>query len=60
MQNKKNCDKNQEKNNFLLTCKIDEIDSYSYGDQIDSESDDWEHFSNFKDSKVISDISHDD
>ena len=38
--NNYNYNKNQEKNNFRFTNKNCNIDSYSYGDQIDSESDD--------------------
>ena len=31
LQKKKNCDKNQEKSNFLFTDRNNDIDSYSYG-----------------------------
>ena len=35
------------------------MDSYSYGDQTGGESDDWEPFSDFVDSKLIADWSND-
>ena len=43
-----------------MTNKNYNIDSYSYGDQTDSESDDWEHFSDFEDSELIFHSSDDD
>ena len=38
----------------------DNIDSYSYGDQTDNESNHWERFSDFVDLELISDSSNDD
>ena len=53
--------KNLKKAIFVsFTGKSYNIDSCSYGDQIDSESDDWERFSNLIDSELISDSSNDD
>ena len=57
---KKTCNKNQEKSNFWFTDKNYNIDSCSYGDQTDIESDDGDHFSDFEDSELISDSSDDD
>ena len=55
-----NYNKNQEKSNFRSTEKNYNIDSYSYGDQTDSESDDCERLSEFVDSELISDSDNDD
>ena len=60
LQKNNNYNKNQEKSNFRFIDKNYNIDSYSYGDQTDSESDDWERFSDFVDSGLISDSSNDD
>ena len=60
LQKKKNHNKNQEKSNFRFTDKNRNIDSYSYGDPTDSESDNWQHFSDFEDTELISDSSDDD
>ena len=60
---KDNYNKNQEKSNFCQFCftgKSYNIDSYSHGDQTDCESDDWERFSDFVDSELLSDSSNDD
>ena len=58
---KEQLQKNLKKAIFVsFTGKSYNIDSYSYGDQIDSESDDWERFSNLIDSELISDSSNDD
>ena len=59
LQKKNNDNKNQEKNNFHFTDKKYNIDSYSYGDQIDSESDDWERSLDFVNSELISDSGND-
>ena len=60
LQKRKTYNKNQEKSNFRFTDKNYNIDSYSYGDETDSEIDDWERFSDFEDSELISDSSDDD
>ena len=60
LQKRKTYNKNQEKSNFRFTDKNYNIDSYSCGDETDSEIDDWEHFSDFEDSELISDSSDDD
>ena len=60
LQKKSNYNKNQEKSNFHFTDKNYNIDSYSCGDQTDSKSDDWERFSDFVDSELISDSSNDE
>ena len=60
LQKKKNHNKNQEKSNFRFTDKNRNIDSYSYGDPTDSESDNQQHFSDFEDTELISDSSDDD
>ena len=56
LQKKNNRNKNQER----ISCRFTDKNSCSYGDQADSESDDWERFSNFVDSELISDSIHDD
>ena len=60
LQKQNNYHKNQEKSNFCFTDKNYNIDSYSYRDQTDSESDDWERFSDFVDFELISGSSNDD
>ena len=53
----------KKKNNFCQFCftgKSYNIDLYSHRDQTDSESDDWERFSDFVDSELLSDSSNDD
>ena len=55
-----NYNNNQEKSNFRFTDKNYNIDSYSYGDQTDSESDDCERLPEFIDSELISDSNNDD
>ena len=60
LQKKNNYNKNQERSNFHFTDKKYNSDSYSYGDQIDSESDDWESSSDFVNSGLILDFSNDD
>ena len=45
---------------FILLTKKYNSDSYSYGDQINSESDDWESSSDFVNSELIPDSSNDD
>ena len=60
LQKRKTYNKNQEKSNFRVTDKYYDIDSYSHADQTDSESDDWEYFSDFEDSELISDSGDDD
>ena len=48
LQKKKNCDKNQEKNNFVFTGRRDGIDSYSNKEiKRYSKSDHQEHFFGF-------------
>ena len=60
LQKRKTYSKNQEKSNFRFIDKKYNIHSYYHGDQTDSESDDWEYFSDFDDSELISDSSDDD
>ena len=45
---------------FFLLTRMMRLICYSHRDQPDSESDFWEHFSNFVDLKVKSDTSRDD
>ena len=55
-----NSNKNQEKSNFRFTDKNYNIDSYSDEDQTDTENDNWERFSDFIGSELISDSTNDD
>ena len=55
-----NSNKNQEKSYFRFTDKNYNIDSYSDEDQTDTENDNWERFSDFIDSELISDSTNDD
>ena len=59
-QKKNNYNKHQDKKKKLLYGQNYNIDSCSYGDQTESESDDWERFSDFVDSELIFDSSNDD